>query len=194
MPTHCQLFLDGKPFVVAQNALIVNSGLRVGLEIEAEIVDRLIAADEVIRAKNHALSLLREEIQSKGQMETRLEQEGFTEPAIHTVITELIQAGNIRDRKYAENWVRRRQKSNPRGKTVLKQELVERGIDLKTAEKVVAEVEIEDEERLALELAQKRARQYKRLPLHVAKRRLHGVLARRGFDAETIQQVLNQVF
>lgn len=194
MPTHCQLFLDGKPFVVAQTALIVNSGLRVGLEIEAEIVDRLIAADEVIRAKNYALSLLREEIQSKGQMETRLEQEGFTEQAIHTVITELIQAGNIRDRKYAENWVRRRQKSNPRGKTVLKQELVERGIDLKTAEKVVAEVEIEDEERLALELAQKRARQYKRLPLHVAKRRLHGVLARRGFDAETIQQVLNQVF
>ncbi len=194
MPTHCQLFLDGKPFVVAQTALIVNSGLRVGLEIEAEIVDRLIAADEVIRAKNYALSLLREEIQSKGQMETRLEQEGFTEQAIHTVITELIQAGNIRDRKYAENWVRRRQKSNPRGKTVLKQELVERGIDLKTAEKVVAEVEIEDEERLALELAQKRAKQYKRLPLHVAKRRLHGVLARRGFDAETIQQVLNQVF
>ncbi len=194
MPGHCQLFLNGDAFVVAQTTLIVNSGLRVGLEIEAETVNRLIAAAEVIRAKTHAIRLLREEIQNKEQMERVLEEEGFSAETIRTVIGELIQSGNIRAQKYAENWVRRRQKSNPRGKTVLKQELVAKGIDVRTVEKVVAEVQAEDEEQLALELAKKRMKHYKRLPLQVAKRRLYGVLARRGFEADTIQWVIHHVF
>ncbi|MCE2415893.1 RecX family transcriptional regulator, partial [Candidatus Poribacteria bacterium] len=62
------------------------------------------------------------------------------------------------------------------------------------AEQVVANVETEDETKVALQIAQKRVKQYKRLPIHVAKRRLHGFLARRGFGAEIVRQVLDQIF
>ena len=79
-------------------------------------------------------------------------------------------------------------------KTLLKNELVGKGIDRETAEQVVAKVETEDETKVALQIAQKRAKQYKRLPIHVAKRRLHGFLARRGFRSETVRHVLEQIF
>ena len=213
LPSHQQLFLNGTPFLIIHAALIEKFGLRIGLEIEAETIKKIIAADEVMRAKNRALGLLREakdnatgdepedhrrtrkpKIYTKSEIERRLEREGFSVDAIETSIAELIRSGHIRDRKYAENWIARRQKSNPRGKTLLKHELVDKGIDKETAEQVVATVETEDERKVALQIAQKRVKQYKRLPTHVAKRRLHGFLARRGFGADIVRQVLEQIF
>ena len=212
-PSHQQLFLNGAPFVIIHAALIEKFGLRIGLEIEAEVIEKIIAADEVMRAKSHALHLLREQkdntaedetdnsrltvkpkIYTKSQMERYLEREGFSAAAVETAVEELIRSGHIRDRKYAENWIVRRQKSNPRGKTLLKRELVDKGIDRETAEQVVATVEPEAETKLALQIAQKRVKQYKRLPVHVAKRRLHGFLARRGFGSEIVRQVLEKIF
>lgn len=192
-PSHCQLFLDKKPFVVIPANLVENLGLRVGLEIESQTIEKLIAADEAMRAKNYALGLLRENIYSKSQMIQQLEREGFKDQTIKTIITELIQSGHIRDRQYAEKWIHRRQKSNPRGRTVLKQELIEKGVDPETAEQVLAEVKTEDEAKLAIQIAQKRVKQYKRLPIHVTKRRLHAFLARRGFESETILRVIDKV-
>ena len=213
LPSHQQLFLDGAPFVVIHASLVEKFGLRIGLEIEAEAIEKIIAADEVMRAKNRALRLLREEkdntttdapedsspalkpkTYTKSEMERQLEREGFSSGAIETSIEELIRSGHIRDRKFAENWIARRQKSNPRGKTLLKHELVDKGIDRETAEQVIATVETEDETKVALEIAQKRAKQYKRLPTHVAKRRLYGFLARRGFGSDVVRQVLEQIF
>ncbi len=213
LPSHQHLFLNDTPFVVIHTSLVEKFGLRIGLEIEAEIIEKLIAADEVMRAKNHALRLLREEkdpltadasedsrpigkpkIYTKNEMEQRLAREGFSAKAIETTIEELIHSGHIRDRKYAENWIIRRQKSNPRGKTLLKKELVNKGIDREIAEQVVANVETEDETKVALQISQKRMKQYTGLPIHVAKRRLHGFLARRGFGSEIVRHVLEQIF
>ena len=213
LPSHRQLFLDGAAFVVLHASLIEKFGLRLGLEIEAETIEKIIAADEVMRAKNYTLRLLREEkdktttdepdtsrptvkpkTYTKSEIAQILEREGFSVDAIETSITELIRSGHIRDRKFAENWIVRRQKSNPRGKTLLKRELVDKGIDRETAEQVVATVETEDEARVALQIAQKRVKQYRRLPTHVAKRRLHGFLARRGFGSEVVRQVIEQIF
>lgn len=213
LPSHCQLFLDGSAFVVLHASLIEKFGLRLGLGIEAETIEKIIAADEVMRAKNYALRLLHEDkdktaaddpaasrptvkpkMSTKSEIEQKLQREGFSADAIETSIAELIRSGHIRDRKFAENWIARRQKSNPRGKTLLKQELVDRGIDRETAEQVVATVEAEDEARVALQIAEKRVKQYRRLPTHVAKRRLHGFLARRGFGSEVVRQVLEQIF
>lgn len=213
LPSHQQLILNDTPFVVVHASLIDKFGLRIGLEIEAETIEKIIAADEVMRAKNYALRLLREEkdnatvdesekprpvekpkIYTKNKMAQLLEREGFSTKAIETSIEELIRSGHIRDRKYAENWIVRRQKSNPRGKTLLKSELVDKGIDRETAEQVVSQVETEDEMKVALQIARKRVKQYKRLPTHVAKRRLHGFLARRGFGSETVRYVLAQIF
>lgn len=192
-PSHYQLFLDRKPFVVLPSSLVEKLGLRVGLEIESQIIEKLIAADEAMRAKNYALGLLRENIYSKTQMTQQLEREGFREQTIRTIITELINSGHIRDRLFAEKWVQRRLKSNPRGRTVLKQELIDKGVDSETAEQVLDEVKAEDEKRLALQIAQKQSKKYKNLSTQVAKRRLHGFLARRGFESETILQVIEKV-
>ena len=192
--SHLQIYLDDTPSVVVPLILVENLGLRIGLEIEAEVIEKLIEADAMMRAKNIALEMLREEIYSKTQMTRNLDKEGFSENTVETIVTELIQSGHIRDRQFAEKWVQRRQKSNPRGRKVLKQELIEKGVDRETAEQVINKINTKDEESLAFQIAQKQAKKYKRLPHQVAQRRLHGFLSRRGYDSDLIMKIMHQVF
>lgn len=188
-----QIYLDEQPVIVVPSILVEDLGLRIGLEIEAEVIEKLLLAEEMMRAKKFALELVREDIYSKTQMSRHLEKEGFSDETVETIVVELIQSGHIRDRKYAEKWIQRRQKSNPRGRKLLKMELIEKGVDRKTAEQVVNEVNENDEERLALQIAEKQAKKYKKLSHQVAQRRLHGFLTRRGYDSELIIQIIHQV-
>lgn len=190
---HHQLSFNQKPSIVIHSSFVEKFGLRIGLEIEAQVIKKIIAADEAMRAKNYALGLLREDIYSKTEMTKLLEREGYGNKTIEVIIKELIYSGHIRDRQFAEKWIKRRLKTNPRGKTLLKRELIDRGVDSETAEKVVAEVTVEAVEELALKIAQKQVRHYKKLPVDVAKRRLHGYLARRGFESDVILQIIHQV-
>lgn len=191
---HQQLYLNQKPAIVIHTSLVEKFGLRIGLEIEAHVIEKIITADEEMKAKNYALQLLREEIYSKTQMTQQLQGQGYGENTVKTIITELIQSGHIRDKQFAEKWIQKRLRTNPRGKILLKQELIDKGVDRETAEKAIDEVKMEDEEALALQIAQKQAQHYKNLPIHTAKRRLHGYLARRGYDADVILRIIQRLF
>lgn len=191
--SYSRIYLDDSPTVVIPSKLVEKFGLRIGLEIKADVIDKLILADETMCAKTYALELLRENIYSKKQMTYQLEREGFRKESVEAIISELISSGHIRDRLYAEKWVKRRIRSNPRGRILLKQELIEKGVDRETAVLVVDAIKVEDEKKLALQIAQKQSKKYKNLSMQVAKRRLHGFLARRGFESETIMQIIEKV-
>ena len=192
-PSRRTLFMDGKPFATVDVSLITKVGLRIGLEIQEEVVQKLIGADEVMRAKNYALDLLWSESYGKGQMMDELERKGFSQPAIDETLTNLEQLGHIKDEKYAKNWVDSRRRSKPRSKKMLKHELIDKGIDKTTVDRVVGQIDDQDETQLALQVAQRQAVRYRSLPRHVAKRRLHAFLLRRGFDYDTIQRTIEQV-
>lgn len=193
-PLLLKIYLDETHHVTAPTRLVNNLGLRIGLEIEANVIERLIVAEEMMRAKKIALEMLQEEIYSKSQMARHLGKEGFSDETIETIVTELIQSGHIRDRQFAEKWVKRRLKSNPRARKLLKMELIDKGVDTKTIEQVLNEVNENDEERLALQIAQKQAKKYRHLSNEVAQRRLHGYLARRGYNSDLIMKIIHQVF
>jgi regulatory protein len=168
-------------------------GLRIGLEIDEIALRKLIAADEVIKARDHALRLLLIQTYTREQMIEALEKSGFCDDAVNETIENLEQLGHIKDEKYAKNWVRNRRRTRPTSKMAMRRELTSQGVDKSTAERVLAEIDDADEAALALQLARKQANRYKSLAPHVVKRRLHAFLLRRGFDHETIGQVMRQV-
>ena len=190
---HRILFLDGERFGRVDAGLITKFGVRIGLEIEEIVLHKLIQADEITRAKNYAGELLKDQTYSKGQMFTELERKGFGHNAIDTMLKELEQLGQIKDEKYAQAWIKKRQRSKPKGKKMLRYELLDKGIDRTTVDRTLETIDDDDEARLALQAAQKQAVHYKSLPSHVAKRRLHNFLLRRGFGYETIRKTMKQV-
>ncbi|MCG9127985.1 RecX family transcriptional regulator [Candidatus Poribacteria bacterium] len=191
--SHHIIHFDNSHNLIIPSVLIDNFGLCIGLSIEKKIIEKLIAADEAMRAKNIALSVLKERIYSKSQMVTYLEREGFTDNTIQQIVIELIQSGHIKDREFAVKWINRRQKSNPRGNSLLKQELLEKGVDRDTVDQVFSKLDERDDTDLVLQIAEKRSKAYRNLPVQTARRRLHAYLARRGFDSDIILEVMEQV-
>ena len=192
-PSRRILFLDGAYFDSVDVGCIPKLGLRVGLEIEAQVLRKLIQADEGMRAENYALKLLSNQSYSKGQMSYQLGQKGFSTEAIEITLEDLEQLGHIKDENFAKKWVARRQRSKPKGKKMLAHELTNQSIDKATIDRVLAGIHDAEETKMALELAQKQAKRYQSLAPAVAKRRLHNFLLRRGFDYETIQRVIERV-
>ena len=192
-PSHRILFLDGVYFDSVDAGCIPKLGLRVGLEIDPEVLQKLISADEGMRAKNYALELLSSESYSKSQMIYELRQRGFGPEAIDITLEDLEQLGHIKDENFAEKWVARRQRSKPKGKKMLAHELVNQSVDKTTVDRVLSGIHGAEETEAALQLAQKQVKRYRSLPPDVAKRRLHGFLHRRGYDYETIQSVIERV-
>ena len=192
-PSHRILFLNGVYFDSVDAGCIPKLGLRVGLEIEVEVLQKLIQADEGMRAKNYALELLSSQSYSKNQMIYQLRQKGFGTEAIDITLEDLEQLGHIKDENFAKKWVARRQRSKPKGKKMLGHELANQSIDKTTVDRVLAGIHDAEETNIALQLAQKQVKCYQSLAPQVAKRRLHGFLLRRGFDYETIQSVIERV-
>ena len=77
------------------------------------------------------------------------------------------------------------------GPRLLSQKLWQKGIDRKLAERLIAEaVRPGDQTEEATELARRRLRTMARLDPAARKRRLYGLLARRGFGPDTIDAVM----
>ena len=74
------------------------------------------------------------------------------------------------------------------------QELMRAGVKSEVAKKATTEVYAEqDPIAIAMALAERQAPRFKRLDPEVAKRRLVGMLMRRGFDFESIKSVVAKV-
>ena len=188
------LFLNHKRFGILPTDFILKFGLRVGLKISHDTIVKLLQAEEVMRAKKFAINLLHEKkIYTKPELEKELHRKGFSQEGISASIENLERTGLIKDKTFARQWVRRREKSNPRGKEMLKLELADKGVASSTINQVLSNIDSNRELDTALQLAEKQVKRYKSLELHVAKRRLHGFLARRGFNYNTVEQVIQKI-
>lgn len=185
--------MDNVHFATVTPVFAAKMGLRIGLEIEEAVVRNLMVADEVVRARDHALELLLIRTYTKQQMIEALEKSGFCGHVVDETIENLEHLGRIKDEKFARNWVNNRRRTRPTSKRIMRRELTNQGVDNSTVDRVLAGINDEDETALALQVATKQINRYACLESQVAKRRLYAFLVRRGFDHETVGQVLRKI-
>lgn len=109
------------------------------------------------------------------------------------ILERFTEVGLVDDAAFAATLTQSRARHSLRGTARIRQELREKGVDRETAEEALAELDPEEERAAALELARRKARSMARLEPHVARRRLAGVLARRGFSSSVTASVLAEV-
>lgn len=100
----------------------------------------------------------------------------------------------VDDKVFAEWWIGQRSGGRPKGKRVLAMELREKGIDKELSGELLAiSREPSAEILLAEKVAKKQLAKFKNLPFFEIKKKLYGVLAGRGFDYETIEEVVAKI-
>lgn len=126
----------------------------------------------------------------RARAETRLREIGFEATIVSEVLGELQDTGILDDARCAESLINAWCRSGPMASRELERRLVERGIDSELAATAVIPACSEDEYDDALAAAGKRLERLGYLPEPVAARRLHGYLARRGYEEDTVRRTL----
>lgn len=178
---------DAFAFGIAMNAGLA---LRVGMTLSAAEIAALKNADEVERAYERALRFLSYRARSETEVRRNLQQHKAPPDVIDAVLGRLRQAKYVDDAEFATLWVANRLEHRPRGRRALRAELRQKGIADELIEAAVRDV---DDMAAARAIGEKRATRFSKLPTREFRNKMYGVLARRGFDSDTIRTVIREL-
>ena len=144
-------------------------------------------------AKTYALKLLGYRSRSKKEMLERLKRKGFDSRQVDAAIKFLEDTDLINDKTLAADIFKYSAESKPLGKKGIMMLLAKRGIDNELIEKTLSTHTSDMEEKAAVEFVERKLRYLENYPEDVIKRRLWGMLQRRGFSIDIIRRAVNSI-
>lgn len=186
------VFIDGE-FAFGLDADVVEQhGLHVRQKVDAHLLQKILSSEEYKRACNRAFRFLAGRARSQKELEDRLARYDYPPSVVERVVAKCKNLKYIDDRQFAFQFARSRVAHKPCGAELLRLELFRHGIGEALIDEVVADVYRQHSEReLAQKLAEKRLPRLQDLPPQKARARLAGFLKRRGFDWETVREVVD---
>ncbi len=149
-------------------------------------------ADPFSFARAIALRQLNLMPRSRMELAKKMADKGVPSEVTEVVLDRLADVGLVDDRAYAELFVRSKTRGKKLARRSLRMELVKRGIDPEIISEALTPVTDDLEIEMANELVEKKLRSLSSVESHVAKRRLSGLLARKGYSSSVIMRVLSQ--
>ena len=160
-----------------------------------ELTERRLKEIEAQQARHEAFSsafrLLSYSPRSERELRDRLARRRVPPALCDEVIARLQELSLIDDESFARSYVERRDRSSPRGRRLLAQELRARGIARPAIEGPVAAL---DEPDAAYRAAARRARSLASQPYADFRRRLGDFLMRRGFEHEVAGETVARLW
>ncbi len=175
---------DGREFVFSDEAC-ERAAIVVGDPATVGLLETLDGAEHRVNAHEAALRLLSHRARSETEMRTRLGMRGIEPAAVDEEIERLQRAGLLDDEKFARAWVEDRRRLAPRGRRMLRYELLGRGIEMAAVEQVTQDI---DDREVAIQLAHDRARRASTSNYDSFAAKVGGFLRRRGFDYDVTAQ------
>lgn len=148
---------------------------------------------------DYALRLLSFRPRSTSEIKTKLKKfsakRNFPDKLIDKVIKELTEQKFLNDREFVRWWIEQRQLYRPKGLRAIKMELLQKGIEKETIEKVLSEdaPETASEFDLAMKVMEKKILYLENLPREKLKIKVRDLLIRRGFNWETVYKVIDSL-
>ena len=210
-PDRVNIFIEDKYAFSVAAILAAEEKLKAGEHLSKERVAELQAADLYNKGLAAALQQLAARPRSEAEIRDYLRKRypDISSETSSRVVERLRELDYLNDAKFAEFWVENRSAFAPRGRNLLKQELMKKRVPRDIIDAVIqAHLETQQEEAdeegdnggvsveesQALDMARKKARGYAAEDWSGFKRKLGGVLLRRGYDYGTTGRVTKQVW
>jgi len=182
------VYLDGE-FVFGLNMLDA-ARLSRGQVLSDEEVAALRDRDEVAQAYDRAVSFLSFRPRSTAEIRRNLADKETPDEVIEIVIARLVEQGYADDVAFARFWVANRMEFKPLSTRALRYELREKGIATDTIDEALAEI---DPTEAAYRAAKDKARRLSGSTKPDFRKKVGGLLARRGFNYDTARTVIDQL-
>lgn len=140
---------------------------------------------------DRALRFLSYRPRSEKEIRDFLKKKKIEPPIISKIIKKLKEQNFINDEEFTKWWIEQRQRNKPRGMRVIKMELKQKGI----SDELITNCQllITNQLELAKKALEKKVKSYRNLPREKAYRKLSQFLLRRGFDWDTVKDVIDEV-
>jgi len=185
------LYLDGQ-FAFALPALEA-AGLRIGQYLDDLQIAHLRGADELQKAYDRAVRYLSVRPRSREEVRRHLAQVGLDAEVIGAALDRLVAQRYLDDAEFARYWVESRRQFRPKGAAVLRQELRQRGVEGETIEAALADGDPLAEAYRAVQSQAARLAALARTDPLSFRRKVSGLLLRRGFAYGVVQETVNRL-
>ena len=193
-PNRRNVYLDGTFAFGCNLNVIARFRLREGLKLSADEIEKIQQGEVRQECFDAATRYLESRLHSRTELKRKLIRKEMGEPIIEGVLDDLQRMGYIDDARFALAKAASAARHKHHGPRRAVAELMRAGIKSEVAKKATAEVyEANDSIEIAMKLAERQSARLKKLEPAVAKRRLIGMLMRRGFDFESIKPVVKKV-
>ncbi len=193
-PDRKSIWVDGKFYCGVSEEILLKTGLREEQVISEAQLREVIKGEERRKAKEYALNLLGYRIRSEQELKDRLKSKGYSDEIVEDVLRDLRAVDLVDDLQFARAWIRNRMSTNPKGPSVLRNELWKKGVAKEIIDEVLREYTSDfNEAEVALKLARKRFGACPDLKDPATKRRFLGFLTRKGFSYQTSKKVMEEL-
>ncbi|MCX6811463.1 MAG: regulatory protein RecX [Candidatus Berkelbacteria bacterium] len=183
------IYVDGKYGFALSELDVLKSRIEIGKELKNEEIENLKCDDERAKVMNKAFVYLARRNHAEKELKSKLLKKFPKGALVEKTIERLKELGYINDEKFVREWIEYRLNTKPRGRILIKRELLTKGVNIELVEKILDLVYNRDIERKELvnllDLRRKRYSQNKK-----GRNKLISYLLRRGFLWEDIRDLM----
>jgi len=188
------IYIDGRFVFGCHENVVARFRLREGMQIGPEQIGQIKEREIFQECFDKATAFLSRRLHSSAELKRKLLAARFSEDVVSSVIQELSRLGYVDDDRFAKTKALAAAQHRQHGRRRALLELLKAGVSPAVAERAVAEVYDEaDDTEVARRLARKHAARLRDIDSMAARRRLAGMLQRRGFEYESIKPVIDEV-
>jgi len=193
-PNRRRIYLDGRFAFSVKLNVVAKFRLREGMDLSAQQIEAIEQGEIRQECLDRAMKYLSGRLHSREELRKKLTRQEYSAALIDEVLEELKRLGYVDDDRFAKTKALSAAQHKHHGPRRAMIELMRAGVKKDVADAAVGQVyENNDNVAEARKLAMKQAERLKKLDPQVAKRRLAGMLARRGFDYDSIKPVIEEV-
>ena len=193
-PSRRSVYLDGRFAFGCHLNVIAKFRLREEMTLSDEQVNQIRRGEVRQECFDAALDLLGRRLHGRVELHRKLMRHEYGQEIVDEVVADLERMGYVDDARFAKTKALSAAEYKHHGRRRALAELSRSGVAHDIAERALDEVYSKsDSLAVARELAKKQAPRLRRLDPVVARRRLAGMLQRRGFDYDAIKPVIDQV-
>lgn len=193
-PNRRNVFLDGQFAFGCNLNVIARFRLREGLALTSEQVKQIEQGEVRQECLDSGLGYLQSRLHSRSELHKKLMRREYGESIVNGVLDDLERLGYLDDARFAHTKALSAAEHKHHGRRRAFMELRKSGVSTDIAERALQDVYgRHDSTAAARQLAEKQAPRLRRLDPAVARRRLIGMLQRRGFSYAEIVPVVDAV-
>ncbi|ABR48668.1 regulatory protein RecX [Alkaliphilus metalliredigens QYMF] len=189
--TRVNVYIDQKYAFSCHKEVIIKFHIHTGDQVDSVRLSQIIKEDEIKKGFQKALTYLSYRSRTKQEVYDYLEKKEYRTEIIQEVLAKLSYYQYIDDQQFAIDFTKSKINYQGKGKSLVKQDLMKKGVKNEHIEQALETIPLEDEILIAKNLSKKFFLAKSNLPIKELKNKLSARLSSKGFSWEIIHQCQN---